>query len=104
MPHTAALAETATQIYARNRRRDPLARLLAIATRHAGRGLFMSARAAISEGCYLLERGESPYHVRRCFLRAVEFGAGAHHPDVTAARQLVRALDDADTAALRLAA
>lgn len=98
------MPETATQIYARNLRRDPLGQLLAIATRHAGQGLIFSARAAISEGCYLVEQGESPYLARRSFLRAVEHRTGPNHPDFHRARQLVRALDDADTAAMGIAA
>lgn len=98
------MPETATQIYARNLRRDPLGQLLAIATRHAGNGLIFSARSAISEGCYLIEQGESPYLARRSFLRAVEFRAGPNHPDYQRARELVRALDEADTAAMGMAA
>lgn len=98
------MPETATQIYARNLRRDPLGQLLAIATRHAGQGLPMSARAAMAEGCYLVERGESPYHARRSFLRAVEHRTGPNHPDYQRARLIVRALDDADSAAMGVAA
>lgn len=98
------MPETATQIYARNLRRDPLGQLLAIATRHAGQGLPMSSRSAISEGCYLVERGESPYHARRCFLRALEYRTGPNHPDYHRARDMVRALDQAEMQAIGVAA
>lgn len=96
--------ETATQLYARNLRRDPLGQLIAIATRHAGEGLPLSSRSSLSEGIYIIERGESPYLARRSFLRAVELRAGPNHPDYDRARQLVRALDEADTAAMGMAA
>lgn len=98
------MPETATRIYARNLRRDPLGQLLAIATRHAGQGLPMSARAAMAEGCYLVEKGESPYHARRSFLQAILHRTGPNHPDYHAARELVRTLDELDSQHLGVAA
>lgn len=96
--------ETATQLYARNLRRDPLGQLLAIATRHAGHGLPFSSRAAMSEGCYLVEQGESLYQARRSFLQAILHRTGPNHPDYHRAAALVRELDAADSASLGLAA
>lgn len=96
--------QSATHLYARNLRCDPLARLVAVALRHRGRGLPLSSRSAFAEGLHMLERGESPYYTRRAFLRTVEFGAGTTHPDYQLALALVATLDAADTAALGVAA
>lgn len=96
--------QSATHAYARTRLRDPLANLLAIALRHRGGRLPLSSFAAFGEGLYMLDNGESPYHTRRAFLRAVEYGAGTSHPDYEHAWVLVNQLDDADAKYLGVAA
>lgn len=96
--------QSATHLYARTRLQDPLANLLAIALRHRGGRLPLSSFAAFGEGLYMLGNGESPYHTRRAFLRAVEYGAGTSHPDYQQALALVHTLDAADAAALSVVA
>lgn len=99
-----ARPQSATHLYARNLRRDPLARLVAVALRHRGRGLPLSSRSAFAEALHLFDHGESPYLTRRAFLRTVELGAGTSHPDYQHALALVHSLDAADAAALQVAA
>lgn len=96
--------QSATHLYARTRLQDPLANLLAIALRHRGGRLPLSSFAAFGEGLYMLGNGESPYHTRRAFLRAVEYGAGTSHPDYEHAWVIVNQLDDADSHYLGVAA
>lgn len=84
---------TRTQEHARNLARDPMSQLLALATRHAGAGLQMSARSYIAEGCYLLESGESPYYARRAWLEAIKLRAGPNHPDYARAQALVQSIE-----------
>ncbi len=99
-----AQPQSATHLYARRRLRDPLANLLAIALRHRGGLLPLSSFASFGEGLYMLSKGESPYHTRRAFLRAVAEGAGTSHPDYEHAWLLVHQLDEADTQYLGVAA
>lgn len=95
---------TKTQEYARNLRRDPIGKLVAIATRHAGEGLRLSSRSALAEGSYLIASGESPYYARRAILRAIELRCGKDHPDTHLALALVRQMDAADGAVIGVAA
>lgn len=96
--------ETATQLYARNLRRDPYGRMLALFTKHSGEGLLLSSRSAVNEGCYALETGESAYMARRKLLEGILHRTGPNHPDYHRAAALVRELDAADSASLGMAA
>lgn len=103
-PSVQCRPQSATHLYAYQRRRDPLAQLLAIALRHRGGRLPLSSFSAFGEGLHMLEKGESPYLTRRAFLRSLEYSVGTEHPDFEHAALLVRQLDAADASYLGVAA
>lgn len=95
---------TETQQFARSLALDPLGRLVAIATKHSGKGLLLSSRSKLAEATWLLNSGESLYHARRAALEAIALRTGTNHPDYAAAREIVRALEEAEGVALGVAA
>lgn len=95
---------TETQEFARGLTLDPMSRLIAIATRHTGKGLHLSSRSKLAEAAWLINSGESLYHARRSALEAIALRTGTNHPDWYAARDLVRAMEAAEGEALAVAA
>lgn len=95
---------TETQQYGRGLTIDPMSRLIAIATRHTGKGYHLSSRSKLAEAVWLINSGESLYHARRSALEAIALRTGTNHPDYSKARELVRAMEEAEGAALGVAA
>ena len=95
---------TETQQYARSLALDPLGRLVALATKHTGKGLLLSSRSKLAEATWLINSGESLYHARRSALEAIGLRCGTNHPDYSTARELVKQMEEAEGAALGVAA
>ena len=95
---------TETQAYGLGLAHDPLGKLAALATKHAGQRMLLSSRSLLATSFYMLDTGESLYHARRSLLEVVALRAGTNHPDFHAARELVRAMEEAEGAALGVAA
>ena len=95
---------TETQQYGRGLTLDPMSRLIAIATRHTGKGYHLSSRSKLAEAAWLINSGESLYHARRSALEAIGLRCGTNHPEFHVARELVRAMEEAEGAALGVAA
>jgi hypothetical protein len=95
---------TQTQEFARGLAHDPLGQLVALATKHAGQRMLLSSRSLLATGVHMLDTGESLYHARRSLLEVVALRAGTNHPDYQAAREMVRGMEEAEGAALGVAA
>ncbi len=95
---------TETQAYGLGLAHDPLGKLVALATKHAGNRMLLSSRSLLATGIHMLDTGESIYHARRSLLEVVALRCGTNHPDYSTARELVKQMEEAEGAALGVAA